>query len=151
MKNQIGFINENRIQPDYYKKFFGNWAAVYIINDSEYHIQSVSDPYDINNKEIAFFEVLKQNKDGRMNLTDKEYKNLNNALKVIRLLKEKESRDNMKKYIMAEAKNNIYKVVLSDEQGKKTFLNGNYKHFKEADAVAKQQANEYEAVYVCNS
>lgn len=86
MKNEIGFINKKYIQPDYYNKCFSNWSGIYIIDDTEYHVQSISDPYDINNEFIVKFEVLKQNQDGRSSLKNCEYTSLKDAVKVIEYL-----------------------------------------------------------------
>lgn len=152
MKNEIGFIGtKHTTQPDYYKRIFANWAAVYIINDIEYYIQSVSDPYDIKNEEIEGFEVLKQNKESLSNVTEKTFKSLKDALRIIEMLKEKERRDNMKKFIMAEStSNNSYKIMVADEHGNKTFLNGEYTEFEEADQVAEKEAEDHKALYVSN-
>lgn len=152
IKNKIGFIDEKYTQPDFYRNIFNNWAAVYIINDTEYHVQIVTDPYDIAQENVIGFEILKQCKTGRFSIKgDKVYTNVKNALKVIQQLKDKESRENMKKYIMAEASNNTYKVVLTNEAGEKTYLNGTYDSFNNADKIAMKEAQQLNAEYICNS
>lgn len=154
MKNEAGFINKKFIQPDYYKKVFGNWAAVYFIGNDEYHIQSISDPYDTHNKNIAGYDVLKQSATGRNAVRDcvNGYPSIKMAIGIIEQLKNREDEKSMKKYIMAEAfRNNTYKTVTVDDKGNKVFLNGDYVDFAEADQNAKLQSKSMNAEYVCNS
>lgn len=89
MKNQIGFITKKYIQPDYYGNFFNCWAGIYIIGDEEYHLQAVSDPYDTCQENIEEFEILKQFKNGRLNINPNShtYRNIRDAIKEIEHLK----------------------------------------------------------------
>lgn len=65
MRNQIGFIPKSyKLQPDYYGKFFNNWAAIFLTKDGqEFHIELQGSFY--NKEEAKHIEILKQNSTNR--------------------------------------------------------------------------------------
>jgi hypothetical protein len=91
MRNIKGFINKKYTQPDYYRCLNGLWEAVYNISNIEYIVEVICDPYDIERKEIIEFDLLKQVKNGRINIKQTTFKSIKEVIKIIDNLKEKEN------------------------------------------------------------
>ena len=78
MKNQAGFVPKSLMQPHYYTKFFGGYAAVYIgNNDKEYLLQ-----IDVNasNDIVNGIYILRQDSDGRKLIILKQFKTIKSAV-----------------------------------------------------------------------
>lgn len=85
MQNKRGFIPKQYLQPDYYKRCFDAWCAVYIHpkTDQEYHLQLELDHCDFTCETVRWINILKQNKTCRTDITGQNFKTIKSAVQYI--------------------------------------------------------------------
>ena len=82
MKNQAGFVPRSLMQPHYYTKFFGGYAAVYIGNDNKEYLLQI----DVNTEcdVVNGIYILRQDSDGRKLIILKQFKTIKSATENLR-------------------------------------------------------------------
>lgn len=84
MKNRIGFVAKGLPQPQFYRKCFDAWCAVYWDEREkcEYHLQLVLDAWgwQSGNVEAVGVEVLKQLPECRVDVHGKPFKTIKSAV-----------------------------------------------------------------------
>jgi len=88
MKNRPFFIPSKYRQPDNYKKFFSNWAAIYRHNGTEYHVEFITNIFSRDN--AGHMDILVQTPTCRR-VVSSDIKSIKKAVETLEKIIGKES------------------------------------------------------------
>lgn len=78
MKNKAGFIPKSLMQPQYYKKFFDLYAAVYIGSNQKEYMLQIEGNIAVNS--IDGISILRQDPTCRTPITNRQFKTIKAAV-----------------------------------------------------------------------